>query len=246
MKKKLLYFSILTAAAVLVLGIICGILVWNGVIILNASAAQDYPVAGIDVSSYQGQIDWETLSSQNISFVFIKATEGSSFVDPCFAYNYEKAQKTDLTVGAYHFFSYDSPGITQAENFINTVAPHAGMLPPVIDIEFYGDKESNPPAREAVTVQLKAMLEALEEHYERKPILYVTEKSYALYLENDYGEYDIWIRNVLTKSTLSDDRGWKFWQYTNRKRLKGYVGKEKYIDVNVFNGTAEDFHKYVR
>ena len=72
---------------------------------------------------------------------FIKATEGSSFVDEHFAYNYAEARKTDLAVGAYHFFSYDSPGAAQAENFINTVAPHAGMLPPVIDVEFYGDKE---------------------------------------------------------------------------------------------------------
>ena len=123
MKKKLLYFSIITIAIVFICGSLFSILVWNGVIILNASAAREYPVAGVDVSSYQGQIDWETLSSQNISFVFIKATEGSSFVDPCFAYNYEESQKTDLAVGAYHFFSYDSPGAAQAENFINTVTP---------------------------------------------------------------------------------------------------------------------------
>ena len=75
------------------------------------------------VSSYQGEINWRVLSSQNISFVFIKATEGSSFVDKNFAYNFQEAQKTSLSVGAYHFFSYDSEGKTQAENFINTVVP---------------------------------------------------------------------------------------------------------------------------
>ena len=246
MKKKILKLSIITIAVILIFGIIFSVLVWNGVIILNESAAKKYPVTGVDVSSYQGEIDWEILSSQNISFAFIKATEGSSFVDEHFAYNYAEARKTDLAVGAYHFFSYDSPGAAQAENFINTVAPHAGMLPPVIDVEFYGDKEKNPPAREDVSVQLKAMLTKQEEHYKRKPILYATENSYALYLKTDYGEYDIWIRNVLTKPRLSDNREWKFWQYTNRKRLKGYVGKEKYIDVNVYNGTMDDFHKYVR
>ena len=62
-------------------------------------------------------------------------------VDPCFALaNFSEAQKYDISVGAYHFFSYDSPGVTQAENFIDAVAPFAGMLPPVVDLEFYGDK----------------------------------------------------------------------------------------------------------
>ena len=56
-------------------------LVWNGVIILNGIYAEKYPVKGIDVSSYQGEIDWEILSNQNISFAYIKATEGSSYED---------------------------------------------------------------------------------------------------------------------------------------------------------------------
>ncbi len=221
-------------------------LVWNGVIILNNFSADQYPVKGIDVSSYQGEIDWGILSSQNISFAFIKATEGSSFVDQCFSYNYEEAKKTELAVGAYHFFSYDSEGQKQAENFINTVAPYEGMLPPVIDLEFYGDKEENPPEREYVDEQLKAMLDALEEHYQLKPIIYATEKSYELYLSGDYEEYDIWIRNVITKPKLSDDREWTFWQYTNREKFDGYVGQEKYIDVNVFNGDVEDFNAYLQ
>ena len=118
----------------------------------------EYPVRGVDVSSYQGEIDWKTLSSQNLSFAFIKATEGSSFVDPCFDYNYEKAQKTDLRIGAYHFFSYDSSGEDQAENFISTVSKIDNMLPPVIDLEFYGDKEKNPPEQKAVREQLDRML----------------------------------------------------------------------------------------
>lgn len=246
MKKRVFKLMIIAVSVIIVLSIVFFTLVWNGVIILNGFSAAQYPIRGVDVSSYQGEIDWKTLSSQNISFAFIKATEGSSFVDKCFAYNYEEAKKTSLAVGAYHFFSYDSEGKTQAENFINTVVPFDGMLPPVIDLEFYGDKEKNPPEREYVDIQLKAMLDALEDHYKQKPIIYATEKSYELYLSGDYEEYDIWIRNVITKPKLSDQRDWKFWQFTNRKRLDGYFGKEKYIDVNVFNGSIEDFNAYLQ
>jgi lysozyme len=62
----------------------------------------------------------------------------------------ENAQNTALRIGAYHFFSYDSGGITQAENFIKTVPQNKHTLPPVIDVEFYGDKEQKPPDQSQV------------------------------------------------------------------------------------------------
>ena len=245
MKVKVIKLAAILTSLVIVLGIVMYSLVWNGVIILNAFSVRKHPVKGIDVSSYQGEINWKELSNEEISFAFIKATEGSSFVDKRFAYNFEESQKTDLAVGAYHFFSYDSPGMTQAQNFIDTVSPYEGMLPPVIDLEFYGDKEVNPPSREYVDLELKAMLQALEVYYGQKPIIYATEKSYALYLSGDYGEYDIWIRNVITKPEFSDRRSWTFWQYTNREKLSGYHGEEKYIDMNVFCGSVQEFNEYI-
>ena len=245
MNRKCLKISAVLSSLLLVFSIVLFALVWNGIIILNEHHSNNYDVKGVDVSSYQGKIDWDVIASQGVSFAFIKATEGSTFVDKNFAYNFEEAQKSRLSVGAYHFFSYDSSGVTQAENFINTVIPFEGMLPPVIDVEFYGDKERNPPAREQVSEQLKVMLDLLEKHYNQKPIIYATEKSYELYLSNDYEEYDIWIRNVISKPKLSDDRKWVFWQYTNRDKLDGYNGKEKYIDVNVFNGSVEEYTEYL-
>lgn len=244
-KRTKITLTILPVAAVF-LALVFFLLVWNGVILLNRPSEAVYPVRGVDVSSYQGDIDWEVLSGQGIQFAFIKATEGSGFVDEHFAYNYAGAQKNGLRTGAYHFFSYDSPGEAQAENFIRTVEKTEGMLPPVIDIEFYGDKEANPPAREAVQEQLDAMIKKLEEHYAVKPILYATEKSYQLYIDGAYDEYDIWIRNVITAPALSDGRKWTFWQYTNRARLDGYQGEERYIDLNVFCGDLKEFERYGR
>ena len=165
-------------------------------------------------------------------------------MDPCFAENYAGAAQTGLRVGAYHFFSYDSSGDTQADNFIAAVQPLENMLPPVIDVEFYGDKEKNPPHKEVVVRNLSAMIRRLEEHYGMTPILYATEKSYRLFLAEDFEECDIWIRNVLGRPTLSDGREWTFWQYANRGRLSGYSGRERYIDLNVFQGSAEEFAAY--
>ena len=179
MKKRRAFIAAIITACFAILLVL--LLVWNGIIQLNNPSVKQYPVRGVDVSSYQGNIDWAVLSSQDISFAFIKATEGSAFVDPYFEYNYEQAQKTNLRIGAYHFFSYDSPGETQAANFMRTVEKTGNMLPPVIDIEFYGDKEKNIPEQSVVREQLNVFIELLESNYGMKPIIYATE-NHILYI----------------------------------------------------------------
>lgn len=242
MRKKYLAVAL---AAVFLLLVVTAILLYNGILVLNTPSKSRYPVRGVDVSAYQGLIDWEVLASQDITFAFMKATEGSSFTDKYFEKNYEQAQKTDLRIGAYHFFSYDSPGATQAEHFINTVEKCETMLPPVIDLEFYGDYRNNPPDQAVVREELDNMISILKEHYHMDPIIYATQKSYSLYLEGAYDNCDIWIRNVFT-TPLLPDRKWTFWQYTDKARLDGYSGEEKYIDMNVFNGTKEEFAAYAK
>lgn len=233
----LLTLSLLTA------GILAALL-YFGVIPFNAPSEQAYPVRGVDVSMYQGDIDWQTLSSQGISFAFIKATEGSSHIDPQFAENFAAASETGLRIGAYHFFSYDSSGSTQADNFIATVPKIDNQLPPVIDIEFYGDKAVNLPDMETTRASLHELIDKLEAEYDVSPILYVTRRSYDLFVKDDFVENDIWIRSVFMSAALSDGRRWTFWQYSNRGRLSGYEGAEKFIDLNVFNGSVDDFAHY--
>ena len=132
MKKKLtaIILSVLGAAAAA--AVAGAALLFFGVIHFNHPELTGKTVRGVDVSAYQGEIDWDILASQGIDFAYIKATEGSGYVDPQFAANWEHAASTGLRIGAYHFFSFETPGATQAENFCNTVTASDGMLPPVI------------------------------------------------------------------------------------------------------------------
>ena len=123
-------------STVIVLAASLAIMVYNGIILLNNPSENKFPVRGIDVSEYQGEIDWKTLANQHIDFAFIKATEGSGYTDSCFEYNFSEVQKTSLEFSAYHFFSYDSTGKTQADNFINTVGNTYGTLPPLLMLNF--------------------------------------------------------------------------------------------------------------
>ncbi|MHC1694397.1 MAG: GH25 family lysozyme [Eubacteriales bacterium] len=180
-------------------------LFYNGILKINNPSLKAYPVRGIDVSSYQGVIDWGVISKQDISFAFIKATEGSTFVDNYFTDNFHNAIRTNLRIGAYHFFSFDSDGVSQADNFISNVLKEENLLPPVVDIEFYANKEANPPDKDKTQLQLKILLEKLEAHYGRKPIIYTTNKVYKLYIAHTFDNYDIWIRDVLKNPAYPTD-----------------------------------------
>ena len=120
-------------AVVFVICITAAALLYFGIIQLNHPPKDKYPIRGVDVSEYQGDIDWSVLANQNIDFAFIKATEGSSYTDEHFSENWENASKTDLRIGAYHFFSLESSGKSQAEHFCDTVQGVPNMLPPVVD-----------------------------------------------------------------------------------------------------------------
>lgn len=232
-------FCLLLSAAALVA---VAALVFFGVLPLNAPPENRYPVRGVDVSAHQGVIDWPTLAAQGVEFAFVKATEGSGFTDARFSFNVLQARNAGLRVGAYHFFSFESSGDAQADNFIAAVEPFEGMLPPVVDLEYYAGFFDDPPAAEPVRAELDALLERLRTHYGVQPILYVTEASYTRYIAGvpAYAGLDIWIRSVYRRPRLE---GWTFWQYSNRARLDGYDGDERYIDLNVFCGSRAEFEE---
>lgn len=244
---------------VAILGGVFFVLQRDGIVWFNMPSRAKYPVVGVDVSAHQGSIDWAILSKQNIHFVFIKATEGSSWVDKRFAYNFENAKKQNLYVGAYHFFSFESSGKTQAQNFINTVPlPHnrqerLKFLPPVIDMEFYGAFAKLPLEPQSVHKKLNDLLHALESHYGTKPIIYTTPSFYSMYLRDQYQEYPLWIRSIFFAPDSLWARmfdvyftQWKFWQYNPKGILKGYKGGEKYIDLNVYQGSLDDLNQWLR
>ena len=224
---------------VVVAAIVAGALYWQGVLQLNRRSASSYEVVGVDVSTYQGNIDWSVLASQGVDFAFIKATEGSSFTDPKFKANWSGAQKAGVVAGAYHFFSFETPGARQAAWFIKNVPSRQGMLPPVVDVEWYNQFKSNHPAKQDVVTQLQDYLDALESFYGVKPIIYCTESMLRDYL-GGFTAYPIWIRNVAGTPNMPARRAWTFWQYSSTSQLKGYKGSQKFIDMNVFHGSLAD------
>lgn len=241
-KKRILLTGVIGLGVLLAAAGTGGWLVYTGRIRLNHPSPEKYPVRGVDVSHYQGAIDWQVLSAQSIQFAYIKATEGSSLVDEYFAQNWKDAHATALYVGAYHFFSFDSPGRSQAEQFIRTVPVTENALPPVIDLEYYGDKAADPPARDTVRQELDVLIQALKEHYGKTPVIYTTYTCYREYLKGDMPDCAIWYRSVYAPPLIGPE--WVFWQYRCDARLPGYAGndwEQKNIDLNVYRGSYAAF-----
>ena len=177
--------------------------------------------------------------SSNISFIFIKATEGGDFKDPQFNENYKNAKKCGFPVGAYHFYRFCKTGNEQADNFIAAVQKGQSELPPVVDLEFGGncqtDKTKNQIIREIQDYILK-----IKDYYHQQPIIYVTSEFYDIYIADYFKDCPVWIRDIYNNPKLPDNRKWMFWQFANKGHLSGIDG---YVDLNVFNGDSIAFGK---
>ena len=233
MLKKLLTTIVLAAIAVGV-----GFLVYNAILNRDLNINQWFVggmTKGIDISSYQENVDMKKLMEQGIEFAYIKSTEGSSHVDSTFKEKWSDAKEAGLVAGAYHYYSYSDSGVAQAENFINTVGDLAGRLIPAVDMELTAEEVMNPPEKDEVVRGLKAFLAIVEEKYKVKPLIYSSQDYYDKYLAEDFSSYPRWARNVYWPVYVNAGEGWLVWQYQDKGVLEGYSG-EKYIDLNVVNG----------
>lgn len=226
---------------IIVLGVGIASAVYFGAIRANYPTLSDFPIRGIDLSHHQGSIDWQALKSEDFSFVFLKATEGIDFVDPDFNSNWLELERSGYLAAPYHFYLICRPGLPQAEHFIRTALVHKTPLPPVIDLEFVGYCEEVPPV-EIVIEEIRVCVDRVAAHCGRPPILYVTKDFYSTYLIGGFKECPLWIRDIVGKPQLPDDRDWTFWQYANRGHA---VGIEGFVDLNVFQGDSSDFQSFI-
>ena len=200
----------------------------------------NYSIHGIDVSKYQEIIDWSLVRDMKVgdvqmSFAFIKATEGLGNEDAYFKRNWKKVKDAGLARGAYHFFLATKSGKAQAANFINSVELAPGDLPPVLDIEqTYGI------SREKLRDRAKEWLQTIQEYYHVMPIIYTNVDFYKQYLKDDFDAYPLWVAHYLQKERPSIYRAWAFWQHSESGRVNGILTR---VDFDVFNGDSTEFRK---
>ncbi|MFD1601658.1 glycoside hydrolase family 25 protein [Flavobacterium artemisiae] len=192
-------------------------------------------VIGIDVSEFQGKVDWDDVEILDekypVQFVFIRATAGNDRVDRQFKRNWEGAKEEKIMRGAYHYYRPNENSIEQADLFIKTVKLQKGDLPPVLDIEKLPKNQS----LDSLKVGLRRWLTKVEKHYQVRPIIYSGERYYSDFLKEEFSEYLFWIANYnFYREKIEDD--WLFWQFTEKASLPGIKHR---VDVNIYNGDLQ-------
>ncbi len=208
----------------------------------DVSYPEGYEIQGIDISHYQGTIDWDLLKNNGminkcpVRFVMIKATEGATRIDRCFEHNFYQAREYGFIRGAYHFWSTRSSATAQALHYINKVKLIDGDLPPVLDVE-HKAKDMTP---EAFKDSVLRWLDMVERHYKVKPIIYTYYKFKMKYLSDQiFDQYPYWIAHYYVDKVEYTGE-WKFWQHTDAGKLPGIKG---YVDFDIYNGSYYDLRK---
>lgn len=192
---------------------------------------------GIDVSHWQGTIDWSRVAGAGKTFAFLKATQGTTYADPTYATNRSNANANGIPTGAYHFAdvtktpSNAAGARAEADWFVSVAQPRAGDLPPVFDIE-----KNNGLGQAALTDWAMTWLERVRQQTGIYPMVYTSPSGWNtrfgtsgnIVAESGYGL--LWIAHwtdALSPTIPANNwagRGWTFWQYTSSGTVSGISG----------------------
>ena len=207
----------------------------------DADYPEGYEIHGIDISHYQGRINWKdlqeaTIQDHPVRFVIMKGTEGSSRIDKTFLDNFYNAREHGFIRGVYHFWSNKSTPREQAQFFLKNVKLLEGDLPPVLDVEH---KPKNVSV-EDFQRDVLTWLHIVEDKYHVKPIIYTYYKFKTEYLDAPvFDDYPYWIAHYYVDK-VEYSGPWKFWQHTDAGKLPGIKGN---VDLDIYNGSYYDLQK---
>lgn len=222
-------------------------------------------IYGIDISRYQHEINgrrrpvypihWNKLRIRHlgadrrvqgkvdypVSFVYIKSTEGRTYLNKYYAADLRQARRRGIPVGTYHFFSLTSSGALQARHFLRKSSVLPTDLPPVLDIE-PTERQIRRFGEANMFREVRAWLRIVEKQCGKRPVLYISQQFFLDHLKNApdlVRDYEFWIARY---GQYMPYVRLLHWQLTPYGRVEGIRGD---VDVNVFNGTPEQFRQYI-
>lgn len=224
------------------------------IVLSNMSAAGFEP--GIDVSDFDGFVDWVKVRNAGYSFAFAKATEGGTFRASTFSGNWTRIKGAGLIRGAYHFFRPTVDPVVQAKHFLKTVADVDPLepddLPPVLDLEHFPKSVEAQWASLQLSDRVKRVkqwIDHVEEALQRKPMIYTSYGFWDQFMKGvtDFASYPLWVANYTSKpqpALPTPWKSWQFWQFTDSTEVPGIPNPAE--DGNRFNGSISDLEKFIK
>jgi len=211
-------------------------------------------ILGIDVSSYEGTINWTSVKGGGYTFAFAKATEGVGLTDSYFVSNQVNGTAAGVVMGAYHFgHPENNTAVAEANYFLSVAGPYikACNLPPVLDLE---DPPSGPSlstffTSAQLTTWVQTWFTTVQNATGIAPIIYIG-PSNAAYVNSSLNVYGLWIDDYNSSPlTPPPNKGvwttWDFKQYTWVATVPGIPGSPAGVDGDVFNGTMNAFNTLI-
>ncbi len=197
---------------------------------------------GIDVSHYQGRINWDDVARDTrITFVILKATEANNFVDDTYRHNLSECKRLGIPVGSYHFYRANVDAESQFRNIIRNINPQLQDILPVIDVEL-----TNGVSQNLFLNRLEELCDLVTRAFGERPIIYTGRNFFNQYFDNArWRHYKFWIAGYMSSQPqLEGGRDYIFWQYSDKGRVNGIRGD---VDMNQFvNGHTIDDIRYHR
>lgn len=210
--------------------------IWVLAMMSCQSSAEEIPAItlnGIDVSHFQGDIDWETVGKQQLHFVYVKASEGLHTVDAKLKENWDGARAHGLKTGPYHFFHPDEDPVAQAEHFLTQIEAAnikiEGSLPPVLDIELAEGVKS-----EKMREDIRTWLLHVEKATGCRAVLYTSPHFWDKEDAGSFAAHHLWVADYAPEPTVPNGwHHWTFWQHSQDGTVDGISKK---VDLTLFAG----------
>jgi GH25 family lysozyme M1 (1,4-beta-N-acetylmuramidase) len=198
---------------------------------------------GVDVSHWQGEVDWNAVAASGIRFAILKATEGRTFVDDRYAANRDAALAAGLAVTAYHFARPDGRAddpVVEADHFVDVAGLASGDIVPALDLEVTGGLGTD-----ALVAWTRAWLERVRERLGVRPMIYSSPGFWKRSMGDtrvfaDAGYRFLWVAHWTSgeEPTVPAENwgghGWTFWQWTSCASVPGITGC---VDGDRYNGS---------
>jgi MYXO-CTERM domain-containing protein len=192
---------------------------------------------GIDVSRFQGDINWDMVAASDVKFAFIQISRSLTDIDAKFPYNWRRAKEVGILRGAYQRFHPDEDVLGQADLFLSKLGPfQAGDLPPVLDVE-----DADGQTATQIAAKVRQWVEYVEQKLGVRPIIYT---NFYFWRDSvggaDFSEYPLWIANYGSACPLVPGAwgDWTIHQYSSTVNVPGITANT--CDVNKFNGTLAE------
>ncbi len=199
---------------------------------------------GIDVSHYQGTINWKTVAKGQIKFAIAKASGGDDYIDPMFNVNWQGIRENELIRGAYHFYYPNIDPIKQAKHYLKTVNGFLKKdLPPILDIEVTEGQDASKIVQGALL-----WIKKVENVTKRRPIIYSDKAFVSEYLNSpELAQYPLWVADyseeIASLPSHWQKPGWLIWQHSQQGQLEGIPSQ---VDLNKFSGSLRQLRHFVK